>query len=121
MTSEAPATTGRARVRSTERRPRGRMGAGVACLVLLGLTLAALAHVAVQARHLDVALALGKEQNLQAELLERRRRLQSDIAHRKDPGLISALARERLHMAPVDPADIRAPGPRRPRGGERGR
>jgi cell division protein FtsL len=97
------------------------MGAGVACLVLLGLTLAALAHVAVQARHLDVALALGKEQNLNAELLERRRRLQSDIARRKDPGLISALARERLHMAPVDPSDIRVPRLARARGGERRR
>jgi cell division protein FtsL len=99
-----------ARVRSTERRPRpGRTGAGVGCLVLLGLTLAALAHVAVQARHLDVALALGQEQKVQADLLEQRRRLKSAIARLKDPGLISALARDRLHMAAVDPSDIRAP------------
>jgi cell division protein FtsL len=102
------------RVRSADRRPRGRMGAGLACLVLLGLTLAAVAHVAVQARHLDVALALGQEQKLQAELLEQRRRLKSEIARIKDPGLISALARERLHMAPVDPGDIRVPRPPAP-------
>jgi cell division protein FtsB len=93
-------------------RRRGRMGAGVGCLVLLGLTLAALAHVAVQARHLDVALSLGQEQKLGAELLEQRRKLESEIARLKDPGLISALARERLHMAPVDPEGIRVVRPR---------
>jgi cell division protein FtsB len=100
------------------------MGAGVGCLVLLGLTLAALAHVAVQARHLDVALALGQEQKLRGELLEQRRKLESQIARLKDPGLISGLAREKLHMAPVDPGDIRvlrrAP-PERPRGAGRPR
>jgi cell division protein FtsL len=109
------------RVRSTERRPRGRMGAGVACLVLLGLTLAALGHVAVQARHLDVALSLGQERKVQGELLEQGRRLKSEIARLKDPSLISALARDRLHMAPVDPGDIRVAGPARARGGERRR
>jgi cell division protein FtsL len=95
-------------------RLRGRgMGTGVACLVLLGLTVAALAHVAVQARHLDVALALGQEQKVQAELLEQRRRLKNEISRLKEPGRISALARERLNMAAVDPADIVA-SPRRP-------
>jgi cell division protein FtsL len=85
---------------------RRRMGSGVACLVLLGLTLAALGHVAVQASHLDVALALGKEQKIQGELLEQRRRLKNDIGRLKDPGRISVLAREKLKMAPVVPTDI---------------
>jgi cell division protein FtsL len=92
---------------------RRRMGSGVACLVLLGLTLAALGHVAVQARHLDVALALGKEQKIQGDLMEQRRRLKSEIGRLKDPGRISTIAREQLKMAPVVPSDIRPLG-RRP-------
>jgi cell division protein FtsL len=85
---------------------RRRMGGGVACLVLLGLTLAALGHVAVQARHLDVALALGKEQKIQGDLQEQRRRLKSEIGRLKDPSRISAMARDRLKMAPVVATDI---------------
>jgi cell division protein FtsL len=92
---------------------RRRMGSGMACLILLGLTLAALGHVAVQARHLDVALALGKEQKTQSELLEARRRLKSEIGHLKDPARISTMARDKLKMAPVVPTDIRPLG-RRP-------
>jgi cell division protein FtsL len=85
----------------------------VACLVLLGLTLAALGHVAVQARHFDVALALGKEQKRLGELLEQQRRLKSDIGRLKEPGRITTLAREKLKMAPVVPTDILAlPAPR---------
>jgi cell division protein FtsL len=85
---------------------RRRMGSGVACLVLLGLTLAALAHVAVQARHLDVALSLGKEQKTQSELYEQRRKLKSEIGRLKDPARISALARDALKMVPVAATDI---------------
>ena len=85
---------------------RRRMGAGVACLILLGLTLAALGHVAVQASHLEVALALGKEQKLQGELMEQRRRLSSDIGRLKEPGRISTMAREKLNMGPVAPTNI---------------
>lgn len=92
---------------------RRRMGSGVACLILLGLTLAALGHVGVQARRLDVALALGKEQKIQGELMEQRRRWKSEIGKLKDPGRISAMAREKLNMAPVVATDIRAVG-RRP-------
>jgi hypothetical protein len=66
----------------------------VACLVLLGLTLAALGHVAVQARQLDVALALGKEQKTLGELLEQKRRLKSDLGRLKEPGRISGLAKD---------------------------
>ena len=99
-------TTSRVLAADRSARRRG-MGAGVACFVLLGLTAAALALVAVLARHLDVALALGQEQKLQAKLLEEKRRLENDIARLKEPGRISAIARERLHMAAVDPHDIR--------------
>ena len=102
-----------------ERRPRrGRVGTGLAVLVLAGVTLAALAHVAVQARRIDVALALGEEQKLHAQLLEQQRRLKNDVGRLKDPQIISTLARERLNMGPVDPSGIRVferarPGGRR--------
>jgi cell division protein FtsL len=110
MKRAAPKAKSKARPEWSRRR---RMGSGVACLVLLGLTLAALGHVAVQARHLDVALALGKEQRIQSELLEAKRRLKSEIGHLKDPARISTMARDQLKMAPVVPTDIRPVG-RRP-------
>jgi cell division protein FtsL len=89
---------------------RRRMGSGVACLILLGLTLAALGHVAVQARHLDVALALGKEQKILGDLMEQQRRLKNEIGRLKDPQRISTMAREQLKMAPVVSSDIRPLG-----------
>lgn len=89
---------------------RRRMGAGVACLALFGATLAALGHVAVQAQKLDVALALGKEAKEHQELLEQRRRLTSELGRLKEPGKVSAVARDRLGMGPVDPNDIRVVG-----------
>lgn len=99
-----------------ERRPRrDRFGTGVGLLVLLGVTLAALAHVAVQARRIDVALALGEEQKLHAQLVEQQRRLKTDIGRLKDPAVISTLARERLNMGPVDPSGIRVVRPARER------
>jgi cell division protein FtsL len=110
MKTPAPKTKAKAKPEWSRRR---RMGSGVACLILLGLTLAALGHVAVQARHFDVALMLGKEQKIQSELLESKRRLKSEIGHLKDPARISAMARDRLKMAPVVPTDIRPAG-RRP-------
>ena len=107
MSSEKPKPGKPVRAEGPRRR---RMGSGVASLVLLGLTLAALGHVAVQARHLDVALALGKEQKVQGELLEARRRLKTEIGHLKDPARISTMARDKLKMAPVVPSDIRPMG-----------
>jgi cell division protein FtsL len=105
----------KAKAKAKEARPevprRRRMGSGVACLVLLGLTLAALGHVAVQARHLDVALALGKEQKIQSDLYEQRRRLKSEIGRLKDPARLSTLARDALKLAPVAPTDIVAVHP----------
>ena len=104
-----------ARVLSAGRPPRVRLGTGVGCLVLLGVTLAAMAHVAVQARRLDVALALGEEQKEHAALPEQQRRLKNDLGRLEDPGLISAMARERLNMGPVDPTGIRIFKPTRTR------
>ena len=94
-----------------------RMGSGVACLALLGLTLAALGHVAVQARKLDVALALRVALKDHHELVEQRRRLTAEIGRLKEPGRISATARDRLKMTPVEPNDIRVVGEAGVRGG----
>jgi cell division protein FtsL len=105
-------TTGKPKTEKRIDKPRrARMGTGVACLVLFGLTLAALGHVAVQASHLDVALGLGKEQKLQGELLEQRRRLKSEIGRLKDPARISTLARDALKMVPVAATDILSVAP----------
>lgn len=91
-----------------EGRRRRRMSAGVECLVLLGLTLAALGHVAVQAKRIEFALELGRAQGQHLELVERRRRLVSEIARLKDPGRIETIARDRLGMALPAATDIRA-------------
>jgi cell division protein FtsL len=96
-------------------RRRRKMGAGVACLVLVGVTLAALAHVAVQAQQMDVAVALGQEQALQRKLEAEQRRLKSEIGELKAPQRISTRAREELHMQAVDPNDIRVVRPERKR------
>ena len=91
-----------------------RAGTGVLCLVLLGLTLAALAHVAVHTRHQQVAMELGREQRANFELVEQRRKLETEIGKLKDPALLEQQARDRLCMAPPAPLDIRvvtaAPG-----------
>jgi cell division protein FtsL len=84
-----------------------RLSAGVGCLVLLGLTLGALGHVAVQARRIDVALQLGQEQKRREQLTQEHTRLHSEIARLKDPRYIERLAREKLNMAPPAPTDIR--------------
>lgn len=89
--------------------PRGR---GVGCLVLLGLTLAALGHVGVQAGQIELALELGRQHKLNLELADQRRRLASEIARLKDPRNIEARARERLGMALPAPADVRVLGTR---------
>ncbi len=89
------------------RRESGRTGTGVLCLVLLGLTLAALGHVAVHTRHQQVALELGREQRANFELVEERRKLETEVGKLKDPALLEQLARDRLGMAPPAPLDIR--------------
>jgi cell division protein FtsB len=92
-----------------EERKRRRATTGVFCLVLLGLTLAALAHVAVQAKRAEVAAALGREQAANHELLDRRRHLLIEINRRKDPAVLEQVARERLGLAA--PHDIRRARP----------
>jgi cell division protein FtsL len=87
------------------RRRRG-LGAGIGGLALLGVTLAALGHVAVQARHYEVALELGREHAAHKELVEQRRKLESEIARLKDPVRIEREAREKLKMGPPAHTDL---------------
>jgi cell division protein FtsL len=98
-------STARAPVSDSEARRR-RPGTGVACLVLLGLTLGALAHVAVHMKHLDVALKLGEARKERAKLEEQRRQLVLEVGVLKDPVRIMQVAREKLGLAPPSAADI---------------
>jgi len=79
---------------------RRRLGTGLIGLVVLGLTLGATAHVAVHAKRIEVAIALGKEERTFRELTEQRRHLEIEIGMLKDPARIIVIARDQLGMRP---------------------
>ena len=79
---------------------RRRFGNVVFCVVLLGLTLGALGHVAVQAKKVEVALLLGKEQALHDELVAQQRHLRNEIGRLKDPRRLVQIAQTKLGMTP---------------------
>ncbi len=85
-----------------------RRGTGILCLTLLGLTLGALAHVAVHAKRIDVAMELGREHDLQLRLQEERRRLEIEIGRLKAPGQLIKVAHDKLKMGPASPGEIRS-------------
>jgi cell division protein FtsL len=85
---------------------RHKLSLGVIGLVVLGVTLAATAHVAVHAKRIEVAIALGKEERAFRELTLERRHLEIEIGMLKDPARIIAIARDQLGMGPPAPADI---------------
>jgi cell division protein FtsL len=87
---------------------RRRLGMGVVALVILGITAIATAHVAVHAKRIEVAIALGKEERAFRELTEQRRHLEIEIGMLKDPARIIAIARDRLGMHAPASADIHA-------------
>jgi cell division protein FtsL len=93
---------------------RRRAGNALFCLVLLGLTVFALGHVAVQAKMVEVGLQLAQEQSAHEELLAEQRHLQLDIGRLKEPRRLVEVARSKLGMTP-QPAAIRTlrPAPRR--------
>lgn len=98
-----------AAVRDEARRKRG-MGAGVGCLVLLGLTLGAVGHVAVHTRRLEVALELGKQDADYRMLSTQKKRLEIEIGMLKSPGRIEDIARTKLDMGPPQFENIRVIG-----------
>jgi cell division protein FtsL len=87
--------------------PRRRLGIGLIGLIVLGVTLGGIAHVAVHAKRIEVAIALGREEHIQRELSEEKRRLEIEIGMLKDPARIIAIARDQLGMRPPMPSDIR--------------
>jgi cell division protein FtsL len=92
-----------------------RASSGVFCLVLLGLTLAALGHVAVQAKKDEVAGLLGREHAVHEELQADLRHLEIEIGRLKHPERLVREAQGRLGMTP-EPADIRRLRPSVPAG-----
>ena len=87
---------------------RRRAGNALFCLVLLGLTLWALGHVAVQAKKVEVALQLAQEQAAHEDLLAEQRHLQLDIGRLKEPRRLVQVAQTKLGMTPQPRAAIRA-------------
>ena len=85
-----------------------RLSLGLIALVVLGVTLGATAHVAVHAKRIEVAIALGKEERAFHDLTQERRHLEIEIGMLKDPARIIAIARDHLGMKPPAPTDIHA-------------
>ena len=92
---------------------RKRASSAVFLLALLGATLAALGHVAVQAKTVEVALGLAAARDQHEELVAERRRLELLVGELKDPGRLMAEGRKRGMIA--TPAAIRVIGPHSPR------
>lgn len=90
---------------------RRRLSAGLIGLVILGVTLGAVGHVAVHAKRIEVALALGKEERAFRELTLARRQLEIEIGMLRDPARVIAVARDRLGMSPPRPEKIHALAP----------
>jgi cell division protein FtsL len=91
-----------------------RPGSGVFCLALLGVTLAALGHVAVTSKQLEIGLELGREQRFHGELLDRKKHLELELGRLKHPERLTQIARDTLKMAPPEPLAIRGLEPPRP-------
>jgi cell division protein FtsL len=91
---------------------RRRLSAGLIGLVILGVTLGAVGHVAVHAKRIEVALALGREERASHELTRERRKLEIEIGMLRDPARVIAVARDRLGMSPPRPEKIHAIPPR---------
>ena len=87
---------------------RRRLSFGLIGLIVLGVTSVATAHVAVHAKRIEVAIALGKEERAFRELTLQRRHLEIEIGMLKDPARIIAIARDHLGMRPPAPVDIHA-------------
>jgi hypothetical protein len=96
-------------VMGTETRSR-RASVGVLCLVLLGLTLGALGHVAVKAKHMEVALALGQESAITNELAAEKRRLAAELSKLIHPDRMKE-AGEKLGMSYALNTGIRRAAP----------
>lgn len=102
---KAPVLEAKAVVESGD--PRRRLSIGLIGLVVLGATLVGTAHVAVHAKRIEVAIALGKEEHIHRELTEAKRHLEIEIGMLKDPARVITIARDQLGMRPPQASDIR--------------
>jgi cell division protein FtsL len=91
---------------------RRRLNAGLIGLVILGVTLGAIGHVAVHTKRIEVAIALGEEERAFRDLTLQRRQLEIEIGMLKDPARIIAIARDKLGMHAPAPENIHALSPR---------
>lgn len=87
--------------------PRRRLSIGLIGLVVLGITLGGTAHVAVHAKRIEVAIALGKAERTHRELTDAKRHLEIEIGMLKDPARVITIARDQLGMRAPQPSDIR--------------
>jgi hypothetical protein len=95
---------------------RRRPGSGLFCVVLLGLTLGLLAHVAVQAKQVEVGALLGRESEAHQLLENERRHLEIELGRLKDPAKLVRIAQEQLGMTDQTAAIVRAGRPAAPAG-----
>lgn len=93
----------------TSAAPRRRHGVGLPLAVLGVVVAGAIAHVAVSAKHVEAGIEVGRARRERDELQALRRRLEIEIGVLKDPGRISRLAQETLHMGPPAPERIVRP------------
>jgi cell division protein FtsL len=87
---------------------RRRLSTGLIGVIVLGLTLGAIAHVAVHTKRIEIAIALGKEERAYRELTLARRHLEIEIGMLRDPARVITIAREQLGMHAPLPENIRA-------------
>ena len=83
-----------------------RPGSGVALMVLLGLTVGALGHVAVHIKKVQTGYALGAAQRAEQSLLREKRALELELGVLKDPRRVIRRAQDDLQMGPPAPQNI---------------
>jgi cell division protein FtsL len=83
-----------------------RRGIGVEAFLLALVTAGAMAHVGVRMKGIEVAYDLGRENRINTQLEEERRRLNIEIGMLKDPVRVVSIARDKLQMGPPAPTDI---------------
>ena len=93
--------------RALSQRLRRRGFSQLATVAVAVAVLTALLHVSVRLQVLRIGYALSEETRAHHDLTQQNQRLRLELATRKDPSQVERLARERLRMAPPDPAAIR--------------
>jgi cell division protein FtsL len=77
-------------------------------LVCTIATVWGLMHVWVRLQLIQVGYEISRQTQMQHDLTELAQRLSLELRTRMDLGSVEKIARERLQMAPVDPAQLRS-------------